>query len=106
MSHLISPFLWAMVPFKDDDAFSDFLHLHEEWNRELCKVTNVAFRLLDDLRTSLTPHGHMHDQIADALSLPHVGDWVSYDLTDEESFTTFMQLCAQDTQRLRLAAGL
>lgn len=105
-TNLLSPFAWATVPFKDPDAFTDFLHVHEQWQRVLCGITNVSFRLMDDLRTSLSPHGHFHDQVADALGLPRVGDWVSYDLTDEQSYVTFMQLCSQDMQRLRLAAGV
>jgi len=106
MTNLPSPFLWATVPHKDPDAFSDFLHIHEEWDRVLCGQLNVSFRLLDDLRTNLEPHGKLHDQLADALGLAHVGDWTSYDLLDEESYVTFMKLCSDDMQRLRLAAGV
>ena len=106
MTNLISPLLWATIPFKDPDAFTEFLMPHQFWHQELAKATKTRWYLLDDFRTSLSPHGKMHDQVADALGLSHVGDWVGYDLTDEESYVNFMLTHAQDHERLRRALGI
>lgn len=106
MSDLMSPLLWATIPFKDPDAFTEFQLPHEQWHRELAKLSQTAWHALDDFRTNLEPHGKMHDALADFYGLTHVGDWVSYDLTDEESYVTFMLTHANDHQRIRLAAGI
>jgi hypothetical protein len=106
MTNLISPLAWATIPFKDQDAFTEFLLPHQSWHQELAKATNTPWWPVDDLRTSLEQNGRMHDSVADALGLAHIGDWLSYDLTDETSFITFMMVHANDHQRLRLAARL
>lgn len=106
ITNLLSPLLWQSVPFQDEDSFLDFMGVHDQWHRILATSTKTRWRNLDDLKTELQPHAEMHDDLADSLGLSRVADLVSYDLTNKESFISFMQANALDHQRLRAAAGL
>lgn len=105
-SNLMSPLLWQSVPFKDEDAFTDFLGQHNRWHALLSQLTNTRFVNTDDLREQLDNNARMHADVADALGIPRVDDLRSFDLTNEESFVSFLYLESRDLQRLRQSAGV
>lgn len=103
---MISPLLWQTVPFKDNDAWQDFLGMHASWHREMSKLLGTGFNLYDDLRISLDQHAEDHGALADKLGLSRAGDLESFDLNEATSFAGFMWVHALDSERLRIAAGL
>lgn len=105
-SNMISPLLWKSISPRDPDSFTDFLFQHEQWHRELARVTRTRFIVLDDLKTNLFPHAQMHIDLAKATSVPQITDLLSYDLEDPASFVNFMTLNADDHQRFRSLTGL
>ena len=129
MGVLISPLLWQSCPFKaplpdvtggigsvpfgildeadaDHTAFFQFLGEHQQWHRELAKVTNTEFLLFDDLKNNLANHARVHRDLATALGITAVSDLESFDLRDETSWVSFMFLNGQDHQRFQLVTGL
>lgn len=103
---MINPSLWISIPFRDSDAWYDFLAQHDRWHFELAKKTKTRWYPLDDLRESLGPHARLHNVVADALGLPQVNDLESFDLHEEASYQSWQLLNAQDHGRLMLAAGI
>ena len=106
MSGLVSPLLWQSVPFKEPDAWLDFLGQHAWWHRELAKATKQSYTNLDDLRNNLEPHAHMHEEVAAALGINPNTDLSSYDLTTEQAFIGWMWVHSLDHERFRTATGL
>lgn len=103
---MMSPLLWQTIPFTDQDAWLDFLGTHQDWHRQMSRITATSFNLYDDLKNTLDQHGQDHDNLADALSLPRAGDLTSFDLNDPTSFAGWMWIHALDSERLRQKAGL
>lgn len=106
MSTLMSPRLWESISYKDPDSFHDFLFRHDGWHRELAKLTQTRYWATDDLKQNLLNHAQMHINVAQALAIPQIGDLLSFDLADPESFLNFMFLNATDHERFRLVTGL
>ena len=67
-TNLMSPLLWQSVPFKDNDAWLDFVGVHEQWHIILAGQTKTRRVPLDDLRDNLTAHDLMHKDLGLALS--------------------------------------
>jgi hypothetical protein len=106
-SNLISPLLWQSVPFKDNDAWLDFMGQHDRWHQAFAIKLKIAWFPMDDLREELSAHQRLHDATADSLGIPRAGDLTSYDLkNDRDSYTSWHFLHSNDHQRFRLAAGL
>ncbi len=106
-SSMISPLLWQSVPFRDNDAWLDFLGQHDRWHQAFGVQLKIPWVPLDDLREELSAHQRLHDATADALKIPRAGDLTSYDLkNNRDSYTSWHFLHSTDHQRLRLAAGL
>lgn len=110
---LMSPLRWLEWPFRDQDAWHDFLWVHEQWHRVLERAVHdlthagaVVHFPLDDLLTNPTGHQQMHDTLADGFSIPRGGDFTTVDFDIEEQFTTWMFTHALDHQRFRLVAGV
>lgn len=103
---MMNPVLWEVVPFRDPDAFSDWLQTHDAQHQQLAKVTGTRWQPLDDLKTNLEAHSQLHILLAKALNVPQVDDLLSFDLTEEVSYLGFMLLNAQDHTRLNAAAGI
>lgn len=106
MTHLISPLLWQSVPFRDPDAWLDFLGAHQTWHQVLAEQTQTAWQPMDDLRAQLEPHQQMHDALADAIGIPRAGDLQSFDLDDRDAYVGWQWIHALDHQRFRRALGI
>ncbi len=109
----MSPLLWLDWPFKDQDAWHDFLWAHEQWHRVLEGVAQqapfnhtVVHFPLDDLSTNPTGHQQMHDGLADGFGIARGGDLTTVDFDVEDQFQTWMYVHALDHQRFRLVAGV
>ena len=103
---MMNPILWEVVPFKDPDAFADWLQTHDQAHQQLAHITKTRWQPLDDLKTNLEAHSQLHILLAKALGIPQVDDLLSFDLTDEVSYLGFMLLNSQDHTRLHAAAGI
>lgn len=103
---MISPLLWQSVSHGDETAWLDFMGQHEQTHRVLAATSRTLIRTLDDMLKDLTPHGALHDALADRYGIGRVGDWTSYDLREPEAFYSFMALHAQDHVRIARAAGV
>jgi hypothetical protein len=104
--NLLPPTLWQSVPFKDRDAWNDWLGHHGIWHQIMGQKTKTPVLLFDDLRRENQRHAEIHDQLADALAIPRSYDLSSFDLSDRASYYSFMLTHALDSQRLQQAAGL
>lgn len=103
---MMNPVLWQVVPFKDPDAFQDFLYTHDDAHLQLAHLTKTRWQPFDDLKTNLEAHSQIHILLAKTLGIPQVDDLLSFDLQDETSYLGFMLLNSQDHTRLHAAAGL
>ena len=103
---MMNPVLWQVVPFKDPDAFTDFLWVHDQAHLVLAKLTGVPWFPTDDLKQNPERHAQAHIALAKALQIPQVDDLQSFDLSDETSYLSFMLINSQDHMRLNTAAGV
>ena len=117
-STLVQPTLWQSLPFKDKDAFVDFLGGHDFWHDALDQLLRAAgaapypsLPLGDGPVTDSEGDWHlihqaMHEGEAAGLALSGPDDFTSYDLNKLDEFSTWTWLHAQEHIRLALAAGL
>lgn len=111
---MISPVLFASVPFGNPTAFSDAIGSLELYVNALA---DAIHDLTDESITTL-PIGiggtrpwllavqAVYQDAARALSIPPPANLASFTLEDRQSFNGFWFTVSQETERLRDAAGL
>lgn len=109
------PLRWQSIPFRDEQAWADFMGEHAQIHRALfTQVVGVdqlpaynAYPLADGAgREWLMANDQEHRNIAHSLGLPGTTDLASADLDDLASFEEWLLVHAQDHVRLADAAGL
>jgi hypothetical protein len=107
---LVSPLLWQVLPFKDEDAWLDFLGAHERWHQVLAEKTGSgggSWQIFGDLKVEGSDaHQRVHDGLADAIDIPRPGDLTSFDLQKEDAFVQWTFVHALEHQRLRLTLAI
>lgn len=110
---MIDPFIWNAVPFGDRNAFLDFEGQHQLWSQAVADHLNVAGTPFQSLVlwNLMTPDGRQahqqwHINANHAVGILGPGDLVSYDLRNKDEFASWVFLHAQESARLRVAAGV
>lgn len=111
------PQLWQSLPFRDHNAFVDFLGQHALWHTDLDHLIRTAGGApyaslpLGDGPTEDGADWHQVHQLihvgeASGLALAGPPDFTGYDLNQRDQFASWTWLHAQEHIRLLVAAGL
>jgi len=104
--NLLPTVLWSAIPFGDRDAFYDWNLQHFLTHVALAQKTRTSIITLDELRTDPFPHAQVHRNLAVALGAADNLDFASFDLTDRDSYLTFMLSHSQVHASLAKLANL
>jgi hypothetical protein len=111
---MVDPSLWASTPFNNPTALMDFFGENGLWHRVFA---DVVFRLNGNTyrtyplgdgggKAWLASHQIEHNAMRRAVSLGTAPDMESYDLSDRDSYASFMFVHANEHRILRAAAGV
>ena len=112
---MISPDLWASVPYRNLTAMIDFAGQFHLWHialaQKIGQTTGKSYRLypVGDGRGDaawLSAIQKNHNNAAAALGIAAPPDLSSFDLSLAEDHASFFFLVSNDSARLRKAAGL
>lgn len=112
---MLSPVLFAAVPFKNPTAFSDLVGTLELMLRNYADEVYA----LSGISVGVPPLGNnpgskawllclqrAYDELGEALGIGHGGDISSFDLKSDREWPGWTFSISQETERLRAAAGI
>lgn len=111
---MVDPRLWASVPHRNPNAWTDFTGTFYLWHRALAAkvaaLTGISYKVYpigtggDD--AWLHAVQRQYQNAAAALGIAPPPDLESYDLADPGDFASWTFIISQTSRTLALAAGL
>ena len=114
MAVMISPMLWAHIPFGSAEGFRAFLGDHAAMHQAMAQAVAGAglpqypLHPLGDGADDawMLANDREHRAVAEALGLADPPDLKAFDLKTPDDFADWMDAHARDHRRLNLALGI
>ena len=108
------PLLWSSVPYGNRTAFADLIGSVELWfaglAQEIHALTGTSIQRppigIGGGKAWLLAVQQAYTEACSALQISPPGDLSSYDLSSRNDFNGWCFTLAQESERLRIAAGL